>query len=227
VQYMTPQLAAVAVGMPTRRGLVGSKNPMERPFESGIFKEVVSEPVWLGKINLAGDGQADLDNHGGPFRAVLAYGADHYPAWREELNMPDLPYGGFGENFTITELSEENVCLGDIYAIGEVQIQVTQPRMPCWKLGRRWNMKTLPALVQKKGWGGWYHRVLNEGIVEAGMPVKLVDRPYPQYPILKLFALMYRWREDADMAAELSTLEVLSPSWRETFERYAAEAGVR
>lgn len=224
---MTPQLVSVAVGMPTRRGVVGSKRPMERPFESGIFKEVVNEPVWLGKVNLAGDGQADLENHGGPFRAVLAYSADHYPVWQEELNKPDLPYGAFGENFTITELSEENVCLGDIYTIGEVEIQVTQPRLPCWKLGRRWDMKELTALVQKKGWGGWYHRVLKEGMVEAGTLVKLVERPYPQYPILKLFALMYRWREDAELVAELSTLETLSPSWRETFERYAAEAGVR
>ncbi len=88
-------------------------------------------------------------------------------------------------------------------------------------------MKDLPAQVQKKGWGGWYHRVLNEGMVEAGMDVRLIERIYPQYPILKLFALMYRWREDADMVAELSTLEVLSPSWRETFARYATEAGVR
>jgi MOSC domain-containing protein YiiM len=223
---MTPQLVSIAVGMPKRRGVAGSKNPMERPFESGIFKEAVNEPVWLGALNLAGDGQADLENHGGLFRAVLAYNAEHYPVWREELNMPDLPYGGFGENFTITELSEENVCLGDIYEVGDAQIQVTQPRLPCWKLGRRWDMKALTARVQERGWGGWYQRVLKEGMVEAGMAVRLVERLYPQYPILKLFALMYRWREDEDMVAELSMLETLSPSWRETFARYAVETGV-
>ena len=220
------QLLSIAVGLPKRRGVVGSKNPMERPFQSGIFKAPVSGPVWVGSLNLAGDGQADLDNHGGPFRAVLAYSAEHYPIWRTELNLPDLPYGAFGENFTITELTEETVCLGDSYAIGDVQLQVAQPRLPCWKLARRWTMKDLTARVQQHGWGGWYHRVLNEGYVEAGMPVQLLDRPYPHYPILKLFALMYRWVERPEMAAELSGLEVLSPGWRETFAQYAGESGV-
>jgi MOSC domain-containing protein YiiM len=219
----SPQLVSIQVGSPKRHGVVGSKNPLERPFQSGIFKEIVTKPIWLGSINLAGDGQADLENHGGPFRAVLAYSADHYPVWREALAMPDLPYGAFGENFTITELTEETVCLGDIYQVGEVQIQVTQPRLPCWKLGRRWQIKSLAAQVQKRGWGGWYHRVLKEGYVEAGTPVQLVERLYPDYSILKLFALMYRLVERPEMVAELASLEVLSPSWRETFTQYAAE----
>jgi MOSC domain-containing protein YiiM len=220
----SPQLISIQVGSPKRHGVVGSKKPMEKPFQSGIFKEKVSGPVWLGSINLDGDGQADLENHGGLFRAVLGYSAEHYPIWREELAMPDLPYGAFGENFTITDLDEKTVYLGDVYQIGDVQIQVTQPRLPCWKLARRWNIKDLTARVQERGWGGWYHRVLQEGYVEAGMPVQLIERPYPQYPIIKLFVLMYRLIELPDVVADLASLEVLSPSWRETFTRYAAEA---
>jgi MOSC domain-containing protein YiiM len=220
----TPQLISIQVGMPGRHGVVGAKNPLERPFQSGIFKEQVVGPVWLGAINLSGDGQADLENHGGPFRTVLGYCAEHYPIWREELGKPDLPYGAFGENFTITDLDEKTVCLGDIYQIGDVQLQVSQPRMPCWKLARRWNIKDLTARVQERGWGGWYHRVLQEGYVEAGTPVQLLDRPYPHYPILKLFVLMYRLIELPEVVADLATLEVLSPSWRETFTRYAAES---
>jgi MOSC domain-containing protein YiiM len=222
----SPQLISIQVGSPKQHGVVGSKKPMERPFQSGIFKEAVSGPVWLGSLNLAGDGQADLENHGGPFRAVLAYSADHYPVWREELGMPDLPYGAFGENFTISDLEEKTVCLGDIYEIGAVRLQVSQPRLPCWKLVRRWNINDLTARVQERGWGGWYQRVLQEGYVEAGTPVQLIERPYPQYPILKLLVLMYRLIELPDVVADLASLEVLSPSWRETFTRYAAEAGL-
>jgi MOSC domain-containing protein YiiM len=218
------QLVSIQAGMPKRRGVVGSDNPMQRPFQSGIFKEAVSGAVWLGSLNLAGDGQADLENHGGPFRAALSYSAEHYATWLDELNMPDLPYGAFGENFTVTELTEQTVCLGDIYTIGDVvQVQVSQPRLPCWKLARRWGIKDLTARVQERGWGGWYQRVLQEGYIEAGMTVQLVERPYPQYPILKLFAMMYRLIEDHDAAAELATLEPLSTSWRETFARYATE----
>ena len=113
------QLISVAVGMPKERGVVGSKKPMERPFESGIFKAPVSEPVWLGALNLAGDGQSDLDNHGGLFRAVLAYGAERYPVWREALNMPDLPYGAFGENFTV---SMRNQSLTNFSGSGSVSL---------------------------------------------------------------------------------------------------------
>src|SRR5262249_49896133 len=124
-----------------------------------------------------------------------------------------------------SDLTEETVCLGDIYAIGETQVQVTQPRLPCWKLARRWQMKALTARVQEHGWGGWYHRVLKEGYVEAGMAVQLYERPYPKYSIFKLYALMYQWIDDSDMAAALSEIEALSPGWRERFADYAAEAG--
>ena len=101
-----------------------------------------ARPTWIG------DGQADRKNHGGPYRAVLGYSADHYPVWREDLDMPDLPYGAFGENFTIAGLDEESVALGDVFRVGDqVVLQVSQPRAPCWKLARRWEIKDLTARV--------------------------------------------------------------------------------
>src|SRR5262245_55814153 len=103
----TPTLLSIQVGMPKRRGVPGSDDPMQHPWQSGIFKAPVDGVIWLGKLNLVGDGQADLKNHGGPDRAALAYSAEHYPTWRAELEQPDLPYGGFGENFTISGLDEE------------------------------------------------------------------------------------------------------------------------
>jgi MOSC domain-containing protein YiiM len=220
---MTPaQLLSIQVGAPTERG---ADSISDSSWASGIFKALVSGPVWLGKTNLAGDGQADLKNHGGPDRAALAYGASRYPAWREELGKPDLPYGAFGENFTISELTEENVCIGDIYAIGDTRVQVSQPRQPCWKLARRWQIKELTALVQERAAGGWYNRVLQEGYVEAGMPVALVERPYPQFPVAHVFALMNEWMDDPEATAELATLEALSRGWRSVFAR-RAHAGI-
>jgi len=156
---------------------------------------------------------------------VLAYGAAHYPAWREELGIPDLPYGAFGENFTLSDLTEETVCLGDIYQIGVAQVQVSQPRYPCWKLARRWQIKQLTDLVLRKAQGGWYNRVLKEAYVEAGMPVTLLERLYPQHPVARVFALLCEWIEDPQATAELAEMPELSPGWRREF--YArAHAGV-
>ena len=220
----TPRLLSIQVGKPKRHGTVGSQD--DKPWQSGIFKAAVEGRVRLGSLNLEGDGQADLKNHGGPFRAVLGYSADHYPIWREELNFPDIPYGAFGENFTISGLDEETVCIGDIYSIGdEVQVQVSQPRMPCWKLARRWNMKDLTARVFDHAWGGWYHQVLSEGYVEGGMSIKLLDRPYPKFPVAYVYALMNEWMDVPEDVAALTQLEPLSPGWREHFARRLQQPG--
>ena len=95
--------------------------------------------------------------------------------------MPDMPYGAFGENLTIAGLSEESVCIGDIFRIGDVTFEVSQPRQPCWKLARRWRMHELLGLVVRNGRSGWYLRVLEEGWIEAGMPVELIERPNPAW----------------------------------------------
>ena len=107
--------------------------------------------VWLDRCNLFGDGQADLKNHGGHEKAVLAYSVDHYPDWRIELNHRELPYGAFGENFTIEGLAEKSVCIGDTYVAGDVRLQVSQPRQPCWKISRRWQIKDLAEEYNPQG----------------------------------------------------------------------------
>lgn len=219
----TPLLLSIQVGLPKRRGVVGSKDPMERPFQTGIFKEQIEGQVWLGEENLEGDGQADLQNHGGPFRAVLGYSAEHYPVWRAELAMPDLPYGAFGENFTISGLDEETVCIGDIYSIGQAKLQVSQPRQPCWKLARRWNMKDLTARVYNHGWGGWYMRVLQQGYVEAGTAVVIEKRPMPGFDIAFVNALMNQQLDDPQAVTELATCNWLSPGWQAAFAERAGQ----
>lgn len=214
-----PTLLSVQVGLPAEHG---ADSISRKAWQSGIVKYAVSGRVWLDTLNLAGDGQQDLQSHGGPFRAVLAYAAAHYPVWRAELGR-DLAYGGFGENFTVSHLTEASVCLGDIYAVGEARLQVTQPRAPCWKLARRWSIKDLTARVEAKGWGGWYHRVLQPGFVQAGDAYRLLERPYPQYTIARLNDLIAGREVNPTACQELATLEALSPGWRASYERMAQQ----
>jgi len=164
-----------------------------------------------------------LVNHGGVYRVVLAYSADHYPTWRAELGF-EMPYGGFGENFTVSELTEETVCLGDVYAVGEAVVQVTQPRAPCWKLARRWEIKDLTARVEARGWGGWYHRVVQPGFVAAGDSYRRIERSHPDFTIARINDLVSKRNVDLTFAAALSEAEMLTPTWREWFAEMGAPA---
>jgi MOSC domain-containing protein YiiM len=130
-------LYSVQIGTPKNYGFEDAVDAHDKPWTTGFFKAPIEDPVFVGTTNLVGDGQADLKNHGGIDKAVLAYSADHYPKWRDELRMPDMPCGAFGENLTIVGLSEESVHIGDIFRIGTATFEVSQPRQPCWKLARR------------------------------------------------------------------------------------------
>ena len=219
----TPLLVSIQVGLPRAYGREGADDPMDRPWETGFYKQAVDGPRWLGTTNLVGDGQADLVNHGGPDKAVLCYAASHYPGWREELQRPDLPHGAFGENFTIDGLTEETVCVGDVYRLGEAIVQVSQPRQPCWKLAWRWRLRELTALVERSGRTGWYIRVLEEGEVRPGLPLTLLERPYPEWTVARATQVMRGRRQDREAAGELAGCEVLAASWRDRLAEAAAE----
>lgn len=195
---------------------------MDRPWTTGFFKDQIPGPVLMGAAGLEGDGQADLVHHGGPDKAVLAYSAGHYPAWRLSMGDPRLPFGAFGENLTIAALTEADVCVGDTWRIGDsATVQVSQPRQPCWKLARRWRIKTLALEVQDTGRTGWYFRVLAGGAVSPGMGMKLLERPHPDWTIRRANRVMHSRDHDADEMMGLASLALLSASWRETLERHA------
>lgn len=196
--------------------LISRRSFANHAWTSGICKEPIEGKVWLGKTNLSGDGQANLKSHGGPEKAVLGYAADFYPLWRQELARPTLPYGAFGENFTIAGLHEDTVCVGDTYSIGEAVVQVSQPRQPCWKLSRLWGIEDLEERVKSTGRTGWYFRVLVEGYVERGMPVKILACPFPQWTVARANEIMRRRHEDRHAALELASSPLLSESWRTT-----------
>jgi MOSC domain-containing protein YiiM len=219
-----PVVLSIQVGVPETRGALGAADPMERPWTSGMVKHPVEGPVWLGRTNLAGDGQADLINHGGPDKAVLAYAAAHYPGWRVELAPLELPFGAFGENLTIAGQDESSVCIGDVYAVGTAVVQVSQPRQPCWKLARRWAWKDLTARVQRTGRGGWYLRVLEEGTIQAGERLVLRDRPCTEWTVALANDLMFGRRDDREALAALADCPLLAASWREELRERLARS---
>jgi MOSC domain-containing protein YiiM len=173
--------------------------------------------VYVGQTGLAGDGQADLENHGGIDKAALAYSAEHYPKWREELQIADMPYGGFGENLTIAGLDETGVCIGDMWQCGSVVFEVSQPRQPCWKTSRRWRIDDLSRRVIATGRSGWYLRVVEEGEIEAGLDLLLVRRVHPQWTVARANEILHHRKDDLTAAEELANLPELALSWREMF----------
>jgi MOSC domain-containing protein YiiM len=210
------RLVSIQVGLPAVHGEPGAVDPLDQPWRTGFFKTPVSGPVWLGRLNLAGDGQANLRVHGGADKAVLAYAASHYPLWRAELDLPDMPYGAFAENFTIAGQDEAQVCLGDVYAIGSARVQVSQPRQPCANITHRWKLPGLTQRVEATGRHGWYLRVLEEGEVEAGEPIVLLERPSPEWTVARATRAMRQRTTDRVQAAALLTVPTLSDAWRTT-----------
>lgn len=210
----TPSILSIQVGRPRQYGQAGAADPLERPWTSGIAKQPVSGRLRLTLTNLAGDEQADRENHGGPDKAVLAYAASHYPLWREELGR-DLPFGAFGENLTVLGLDEETVCIGDVFSLGTARLEVSQPRQPCWKLARRWGIKDLTARVEATGRTGWYLRVLEAGEVAAGQSLHLLSRACPEWTVARATRAMRRREADPQLAAALAACPALAKTWRE------------
>lgn len=210
---MSATLVSVNVSLAQARVHHHAKDDRESEWTSGIFKQPVQGAVWVGRLNLDGDQQADLKNHGGEHQAVMAYSAEHYDLWRAEL--PDIPwvYGGFGENFTISGLDEKTVCIGDVYTVGDARLEVSAQRLPCWKLARRWDTKDLTARVEDNKRSGWYMRVLQEGAVEAGQRVRLVARPYPTLTIYAVHQIVDAIEDLPEAAAELAACPVFKPSF--------------
>ncbi|MDI4645706.1 MOSC domain-containing protein [Cohnella hashimotonis] len=182
--------------------------------KSGINKERAPSAVDVHFEGLSGDEQADTVNHGGPDKAVCAYPYRHYAFWEERLGR-SLEFGAFGENFTIDEIDESQVCIGDVFKIGEVTLQISQPRVPCWKLAMKWGVDDLPAMVRDTGKTGFYFRVLSPGAVEPGK-LFLVSRDFGGVTVEEANRVMHRGKEDREGMQRLLAVDALADSWRET-----------
>ena len=206
------QLLAVSVGLP--RDILW-RGQMVR---TAIWKEPVEGRRRVSRLNIDGDGQADLRGHGGEQRAVFVYQTDSYRYWETRLERRDLSPGQFGENFTIDGLPDDEVCIGDRYRIGSAFFEVTQPRVTCYRLGIRLDHPQMPSLLTSSGRPGFYLRVLEEGDVGAGDIIELVSRGPEQMTVKTVNALLYSSHHPEDELRRALNIPALSPGWRGSFE---------
>src|SRR5437763_2071924 len=204
-------LLSVNVGMPKEVPWRG------RTVFTGVFKDPVSGPRHVGKLNIEGDGQGDLAGHGGEMRAVFVYQIDSYRYWARELGRDDFVYGQFGENFTVEGLGDGAVCIGDRYQIGGAIFEVTQPRVTCYRVGIRMNDPRIPALLVSHHRPGFYFRVLQVGEVQAGDEIlKLASGP-EQMPVAEADALLYLPGHTRQQLLRALRIPALSPGWQASF----------
>ena len=186
---------------------------------TGIYKEPVAGRVAIRTLNLDGDRQADLRVHGGPDKAVYAYPAESYELWRHERPELEFPPGQFGENLTTLGLPDEHVSLGDRFRIGTAELVVTQPRLPCFKLGIRMGSDAFVTEFLERGLLGFYLAVAREGEVEAGDPIIALARDPRGFPVTEVARLYARDRDDVDGLRRAVEVEALPESWRTYFEK--------
>lgn len=181
---------------------------------TGIFKEPVAGRVMTRRLNLDGDRQVDQRVHGGEHKAVYAYPHEHYANWAEELGRDDLEFGQFGENLTTEGLTEETVHIGDRFRVGNALLEVTQPRVPCFKLGIRMGDPNFPKIFLKSMRCGFYLRVLEEGELGAGDAIELVETGSERISIHDLYHLRFQdWENKTGIQRALS-VPALSEEWR-------------
>lgn len=189
------------------------------PVSTAIFKDPVAGRVALKTLNLDGDRQADLTVHGGPTKAAYLYPSEHYPFWRSELPEMDLPFGMFGENFTSEGLLESETNIGDKFEVGTAVIQVTEPRMPCYKLGIKFGRTDILRRFLKSGRTGFYFAVLQEGEVGAGDKIRLLERDQAAVKVADITRLYSTEKENQELLKRAIAVEALPESWHEFFEK--------
>ncbi len=182
---MEAKIISIQIGKAKSYGDKESKTFFDKYWESASFKDVVNGEVWVGKLGIIGDEVADKVHHGGLDKAVFANSYQNYPHWKEFLKVSDIPFGALAENLTVSKLHESNVCLGDIHKIGNVLLQVSQPRKPCWKISRRWNNKEFTNEIYTSGLTGWYYRVLEEGTIKPNDTVSIMAKNSQEISILE------------------------------------------
>jgi MOSC domain-containing protein YiiM len=192
---------------------------------TGIFKQPVEGPVRLRTLNLDGDGQADLKNHGGIHKAVYAYSIENYDYWRRELRRDDFTYGQFGENFTVEGMLEDAVHVGDVFRVGEAVVSVSEPRVPCAKLALKMDLPTFPKLFLASERVGFYLRVLREGEVRAGDSIERVTMDPERMTVQEFVHLAYFDEGNLEGVRKALRIAALPPDWREWLEGVLARSG--
>lgn len=207
------QLLTISRGLPQTVVNNGS------PVSTGIFKTPVDQPVTVTATGLDGDGQADLENHGGLDKAVYVYTVENYAYWQKTLERPAMPHGQFGENFTVEGMPDEAVCVGDIFRVGALLMQVTQPRVPCFKLGIRMAMPEFVSLFMVSGRVGFYLRVLEGGVVQAGAAIERVHADEAALDIRDCMLALQEGPRQQEVIRRALSVTALSAAWRDSLLR--------
>jgi ferredoxin-NADP reductase/MOSC domain-containing protein YiiM/ferredoxin len=208
---MVGKLLSVNVGMPKDVSWRG------KTVFTGVFKDPVSGPRRVRRLNVDGDGQGDLGGHGGEQRAVFVYQSDSYRYWESELGRDDFVYGQFGENFTVEGLTDDEVCIGDRYRIGGALFEVSQPRVTCYRVGLRMDDPAIPALLVSHHRPGFYFRVIEEGDVQAGDEITKVAPGDEQMTVAEIDALLYLPGHPRQQLLRALRIPALSPGWQASF----------
>ena len=211
------RLVSVNVGMPRNVPWTG------KAVYTGIWKTPVDGPVMARRLNLDGDGQGDLAGHGGEQRAVMVYQTESYDFWKSYLHRDDLEPGHFGENFTVTGLADEDVCIGDRYRIGDAEFEVTQPRVTCFRVGMRLGEPEMPKLLVSQHRPGFYFRVLREGLVRAGDDIVRTCRGRHELSVVDVDALLYLPDRNIEQLQQIVDVPALSPGWLQSFKDLLAQ----
>jgi ferredoxin-NADP reductase/MOSC domain-containing protein YiiM len=211
-----PTLVSINVGMPTDVSWHG------RTVHTGAWKHPVSGPRMVRRLNIDGDGQGDLNGHGGEQRAVLVYQVASYRYWRQHFDRNDFSYGQFGENLTVAGLPDDEVCIGDRYRIGEAEFEVTQPRVTCYRVGLRADEPELPALLVSHHRPGFYMRVITEGHIQAGQEIIKTRTGPHALTVADTDALLYLPNRNTAQLRAATDIPAMSPGWRESFRTLLA-----
>lgn len=200
---------------------------MGKRLRTGIFKEPVKGRIMLRRLNLDGDAQSDLVNHGGVYKAVYVYPFENYDFWQRELHRDGFTFGQFGENFTVRGALEEDVYIGDVFRVGGAKVEVTQPRVPCYKLGIKMGLAEFPKRFLASGRVGFMFRVLEEGEVEEGDLLERIAIGPEKITVRAINHLLYFDPNNLDDARRALRIPALSPGWRGSFEKRLAQAATK
>ncbi|WP_058306070.1 MOSC domain-containing protein [Gracilibacillus massiliensis] len=215
---MVYTIISLNVGKPKIYQLEGKE------IRTGFIKKPINQPSFLTLTGFEEDGQADLKNHGGVEKALLMYPKEHYLFWNKQYNK-SFAYPAFGENITIEGLTEKDVFIGDIFQLGEAEVQVSQPRQPCYKIAKVNGINEMPAVVTETGYSGFYFRVLKEGAVKPTDELKKIKEAKHRVSSFDIFDCLFHDRQNKQRMEEYLLLDGLAANVKATLQKRIDKLG--
>ena len=206
---------SIQIGKVVTEGDPAARDVISKQWTSAFRKSAVASPVTVDATGIVGDQVADTKNHGGSDKAILCYAGVHYLAWSREHPELSFSAGGFGENLTLSGVTEADVCIGDRIASGDCEFEISQPRQACWKIARRWQAKSLTKEVAQTGRTGWYLRVIKGGSLVPKSNLQLVDRPNPDWSVARANDVLYGREADRMSVHALMNVSQLCAEWKD------------